>query len=62
MLFNFLLGIYCFYCNKYYDPYTEIFLNIFYENSITCPKDHLVGHTFDPQWKAFIGETNEEND
>ncbi len=58
MLFNLLFGIYCFECKKYIDPY-EVLLNVLYEGSITCDKDHLVGNDSDPQWVEFIGEKNE---
>jgi len=51
MLFNYLLGIYCFYCNTYLDPYTGVYLNFLYEGSITCNKDHLVGNESDIQWQ-----------
>jgi len=53
MLFN-LLGIYCFYCNRYCNPYTEIFLNILFEGSVTCKKDHLLGRTCDKCWKDLM--------
>ena len=53
MLFNNLLGIYCFECKSYKDPYTEVYLNILYEGSITCPENHLVGNTTDQQWQEF---------
>jgi len=56
MLFNQLLGIYCFLCKKYKDPHTEVYLNVLYEGSITCEKDHLVGNTSDPQWQEFAGD------
>jgi len=50
MLFN-EQGIYCFYCNKYYsiDPF-EVFLNVLYDGSISCPKDHLIGNQNDKNW------------
>ena len=53
MLFNLIMGIYCFTCKKYYDPHTEVYLNVLYENSITCPENHLVGNTTDQQWQEF---------
>jgi hypothetical protein len=53
MLFNHLLGIYCFHCQKYLNPHTEVFLNVLYENSITCGKDHLVGNTSDECWIEY---------
>jgi hypothetical protein len=56
MLFNLLMGIYCFYCKSYKDPYTEVYLNVLYEGSITCEKDHLCGNIADPQWQKFTGE------
>jgi hypothetical protein len=57
MLFNFALGIYCFYCNQYIDPYL-VFLNVQYEGSICCDKEHILGNQSDLQWKEFwnIGE------
>jgi hypothetical protein len=53
MLFNNLWGIYCFYCKRYCDPCIEVFLNVLYEGSISCDKDHLVGNESDPQWQNF---------
>ena len=58
MLFNYLVGIYCFKCKGYLDPYL-IFLNVLYEGSITCDKDHLIGNTDDLQWRVFIGEKDD---
>lgn len=54
MIFNFLLGIWCHNCNRYLDPYIEIYINVLYENSITCSKNHLVGHVIDPQWQEYF--------
>jgi len=68
MLFNYVLGIYCFECKKYLDPYTEVYHNFLYEGSITCDGDHLVGNESDLQWqefwREFIGEDDlkEQND
>jgi hypothetical protein len=59
MLFNNLLGIYCFYCKKYYNPCHEVYINLHYEGSITCPENHLVGNESDPQWIEFFGEDND---
>jgi len=59
MLFNNLLGIYCFFCNRYCNPYTEVFLNVLYKNSISCDKDHLIGNTSDLEWREFIGVEND---
>lgn len=44
----------CFYCNKDYslDPF-EIFLNVLYEGSISCLKDHLIGNQDDKEWLWF---------
>jgi hypothetical protein len=54
MIFNHLLGIWCSICKRYYDPHTEVFLNVLYEGSITCDKDHLCGNTSDPQWQEYF--------
>jgi hypothetical protein len=54
MLFNYVLGIYCFYCKKYYDPYTEVWLNLLYEGSISCEKEHLVGNESDFEWQEHF--------
>jgi hypothetical protein len=56
MVYNNLFGIYCFTCNKYLNPHTEVYLNVLYEGSITCKEDHLVGNITDPQWKELFGE------
>jgi hypothetical protein len=53
MLFNYLLGIYCFYCNRYIDPY-QVLLDVLYEGSISCDKDHLIGNQSDPQWQEYF--------
>jgi hypothetical protein len=62
MLFNYLLGIYCFHCKKYYNPYTEVYLSVLYEESISCPENHLIGHTFDNSWKEYWREENGKSD
>jgi hypothetical protein len=59
MLFNYVLGIYCFECKKYLTHY-EVLLNVLYEGSITCDKDHIIGNTWDLQWQEFIGDIGEE--
>jgi len=61
MLFNTLFGIWCEKCKSYKDPYTEVYLNVLYEGSITCSQDHLCGNTSDPQWKEFIGEEDDKS-
>lgn len=56
MVYDNLLGIFCFVCNKYLNPYTEVYLDVLYEESISCKKDHLVGNQNDEQWiKKFEG-------
>lgn len=58
MIFNTLFGIWCYNCNKYLNPYTEVYLNILYEGSITCEKNHLVGNESDPQWQEYFYNYN----
>lgn len=58
MLFNYLWGIYCFYCNRYLNPYFEVYLDTLYGGSITCPKNHLVGNESDPQWQEYFYDYN----
>lgn len=53
MLFNYILGIYCFECKKYLDLFTEVFLDYFYSGSISCENDHLVGNNTDKSWIDF---------
>ena len=53
MLFNFVLGLYCFECKKYLDPYTDVYENVLYEGSLTCEHDHLIGNTCDKEWQEF---------
>jgi hypothetical protein len=48
--------IYCFYCNKEYNIYTEIFISFLFEESITCPQDHLIGNVNDLEWIEFFSE------
>jgi hypothetical protein len=54
MLFNFVLGIYCFHCKKYHNPYTEVYLNIICEGSVSCSKGHVLGYVWDRQWIEFF--------
>lgn len=54
MLFNHLLGIYCHYCNRYYNPYTEVFINVTSDDSVTCEKNHLLGFTYDQTYEEFF--------
>jgi hypothetical protein len=54
MLFNHLLGIYCHWCRKYYDPYTEVYLNLDCEGSISCQKGHNLGYEWDLTWEEFF--------
>ena len=49
-------GIYCEQCKKYLSPYTEIFLSVLSEDSISCLYDHLLGIQADPIWQEFIKE------
>lgn len=62
MIFNFILGIWCYNCKRYYNPHTEVYLNFLYEESITCPENHLIGYTFDNSWKEYWGEENGKSD
>ena len=55
MIFNLLFGIWCEECKKYIDP-CEVWINVLYEGSITCDKDHLVGNEWDIQWIEFLKE------
>jgi len=59
MLFNFLLGIYCFQCRQYKNPYTEIYLPDGSENEgrVNCLDcDSLLGFTWDKCWSVFWRE------
>jgi hypothetical protein len=56
MLFNIILGIYCFYCKAYKDPYQDVYLSDGSENEgrVCCLKcDNILGYTSDIQWKEF---------
>jgi hypothetical protein len=53
MLFNHILGIYCFYCNEYKDPY-KVFINVTSNDSVTCEKGHLLGFTYDQTYEEFF--------
>lgn len=46
--------IHCFQCSKDYDIYKDIWLNILYEGSLTCPEDHLCGNQEDKEWLWFV--------
>lgn len=39
----------CFFCNKDYD-FHEINEDILFENALSCPKEHLIGYTWDYEW------------
>lgn len=41
--------IHCFYCHKDLRM-EEIFLDVLYEGSITCEKNHLIGNQSDKEW------------
>jgi hypothetical protein len=45
--------IHCFWCNKDYGL-DGIFLNVLFETSISCPQNHIVGYTYDPEWLLLI--------
>lgn len=53
--------IYCFICQKWYDIY-KIFLHVFYEGSITCDKDHIIGNECDSEWIEYWEYKNENID
>jgi hypothetical protein len=59
MLFNFLLGMWCDKCKNYKNPHIEIYLDVLYEGSITCDKDHLIGNDSDLQWQEYWKEQKE---
>lgn len=50
--------VYCFWCNRGYDM-LDIYLNMDYEGSISCPKGHLVGNQDDEEWKQLTGEEDD---
>jgi hypothetical protein len=47
-------GIFCFWCNKYYDPYL-VFLHVLFDGSITCDCGHLLGYEHDIEWIELFG-------
>jgi len=49
-------GIYCEQCKKYLNPYTEIFLSVLSNDSISCLYDHFIGIQTDPLWQEFTKE------
>ena len=56
MIFNFVLGVYCFWCKKYCNPYTGIYLltNDEQEGSVNCLMcNHILGYTWDISWVKF---------
>lgn len=55
MIFNHLLGIYCFHCKKYCNPHTEIYLpDCEDEGRVSCLKcDSVLGFTWDLSWKEY---------
>ena len=46
--------IHCFWCNKDYKM-SDIYLDVMYLGSVSCPKDHLCGNQDDKEWKKLIG-------
>lgn len=42
--------VYCAGCKAWYSLHTEVFLHVLYEGSVTCKKDHLVGHEHDKEY------------
>jgi len=58
MLINKKGEIHCFWCNKDFWM-TNIYLNLEYEGSLSCPENHLVGNQSDPEWKKLIGEEDD---
>lgn len=44
----------CFMCNEWYSAHTHIFLHVKYEGSLTCPKNHVVGHESDKEWEELF--------
>lgn len=57
MLINKKGETHCFWCNKDYKM-VDIYLDMEYEGSLSCPKDHLVGNQSDKEWKELT-EINE---
>ena len=53
MLFNYVLGIYCFHCKKYCNPHTEVFINVLGDETLSCNQGHLLGFTWDKEWQDF---------
>lgn len=39
--------IYCSECNKWYKAGEDTYLNILFEKTISCVKDHLLGYVWD---------------
>lgn len=45
--------IYCYWCNKEIEM-KDIYLNVLFEESITCNKDHLIGIQTDEEWQQLF--------
>jgi len=53
-------GIYCFECKKYYDPYIGVYLNVWFDGSVTCLHNHLLGSEIDFEWRKIFNQEVEE--
>ena len=47
----------CYSCNKEYTIH-EILEHFYYEGSVTCPQDHLVGNIWDYEYKLLTAPCN----
>jgi hypothetical protein len=49
--------IHCFQCNQDLD-FSQIYLDIFYQGSISCEKEHIIGNQSDLEWLYLIAPCN----
>jgi len=46
--------VFCFWCNKWIDAHL-VLIDVLYEGSITCDKEHLIGNKQDLEWQTMFG-------
>jgi hypothetical protein len=58
MQVNFMTNtIHCYFCNKDYAIH-QIFENLYYETSVVCPFDHIIGHIYDYEYRLLNAPCN----
>lgn len=53
--------IFCAECKEWYSAFTQVFLHVLFEGSISCEHDHLLGQIDDKEWITLFGGENENS-